>query len=356
MGFLLFSMGNVLAICGLGLAALGYANGSAGGWVVALVAAGELTILGSVFLLGDDGYQSLEARGSTLLRRKATDKTESVTAGRHASGMTLLIMHFAAYALVWTTGVLGYTRATAQDPFPSVLGLSFKQQGPALVWGVIGAELLFVLAIYVLGPAWWGRFKQLFRYEPPTSTPEPTPPKPPPSLRYRLGLWVFVFGNLLAVTGLLLPAFGLATGRTVGVIAVILAAGEIISASSIFLLGKAGFNELKSRLFGALKRTLPGEPVSQRRHRVGAALLALHVVAQFTALIFPLASHFGVTDDGTFPTVLGLPRQEQLQYFLTLLAAGELLFFAGVYTLGADWWDKFQTLFTPPEKGDSPLF
>jgi hypothetical protein len=156
---------------------------------------------------------------------------------------------------------------------------------------------------------------------------------------------VFVVGNALATTGILLPAFGLATGRMVGVIAVMLAAGEIISLSSIFLLGKEGFKELKSRLFAVLRRTPSGEPISRRRHRVGAAFLALHVAIQLAALVFPIAAHYGIVAEGTFPTVLGLGREDQLKWFVGLLATSELLFFAGVYTLGEDWWGRFRELF-----------
>jgi hypothetical protein len=345
MGFLLFSIGNALAVTGLVLAALGYAQGSAGAWIVALVAVGEITTLASVLALGDDEYQALQARGSTVVQRGDAAHPESVTAPRHVLGISLLIAHLGAYLFVWTTAILAYSTASAQHPFPSVFGLTFDAQGPALVWGVIAAELLFVLAIFVLGPAWWGRFKRLFHYEGSSSPPEPEAPKPAPTLRYRLGLGVFIFGNLLAVTGMLLPAFGFASGRMVGVIAVILAAGEIISASSIVVLGKEGFTELKRRLFAVLKRTPSGKPVSLRRHRVGVSLLAVHVVAQFLALVFPIASHFETAADGTFPTVLGLSRPEQLTWFVGLLVASEALFFAGVYTLGADWWGRFRALF-----------
>jgi hypothetical protein len=345
MGFVLFGIGNGLAIAGLVLAARGYAGGGAGGWIITLVAAGEITVLASVWLLGDAGYKQLEARTSALLRSARADTTP-VAAGRHRFGVGLLILHLATYFVVWTGAILAYARATDDDPFPSVFGLRFEEQGPALVWGVIAAELLFAVSIYVLGPAWWNRFKELFRYESAPARAELEAPRPPPTFRYRLGLGVFILGNVLATIGILLPVFGLARGRMVGVIAVIMAAGEIVSASSIFLLGKEGFKELKARLFGALKRTPPGERVSRRRHRVGASLLALHVVAQLAALVFPIASHYGAFADGTFPTVLGLGRDDQLQWFVGLLVASEVLFFAGVYTLGADWWGKFQALFT----------
>jgi len=155
MGFLLFSIGNALAITGLVLAALGYAQGSTGAWIIALVAVGELTTLGSVLALGNDGYEVLQARSSAILRRNQTTEPESISGQRHLLGMALLIAHLGAYLFVWTTAILGYSTATAQDPFPSVFGLSFDAQGPVLVWGVIGAELLFVLAMLALGPAWW---------------------------------------------------------------------------------------------------------------------------------------------------------------------------------------------------------
>ena len=307
MGFVLFSIGNALAMTGLVLAALGYAQGAAGAWIVALVAMGELTVLGSILMLGDDGYQTLEARGSAILRREAAAKTDSTSARRHGAGMALLLAHLIAYLLVWITGILGYSRASAVDPFPTVFGLSFERQGPTLVWGVIAAELLFVVAIYVLGPAWWGRFEQLFHYAPAAMPLKSEAPKPPPTLRYRIGLGVFIFGNLLAVTGMVFPAFGLASGRMVGVIAVILAAGEITSASSIFLLGKEGFIELKTKLFALLKRTPSGQPVSLRRHHVGV----VHFSSCTSWLSsrrwsFPIASHYGVAANATFPTVLGL--------------------------------------------------
>ena len=339
MGFLLFGLGHGLAVTGLALAAMGHADGTGAGWIIALVAAGELTIFGSLLFLGDEA------------------KPRTTTAGRHVVGIALFIVHLTAYFLVWTAGILAYSRATDESPFPSVLGLPFEEQGPAFIWGVITAELLFALAIYALGPAWWTRFKRLFRYQPPTAPAEPEEPKSPATFRYRLGLGVFIVGNVLATTGILLPVFGLAKGRMVGAIAVIMAAGEIISLSSIFLLGKEGFKELKSRLFAALKRTPSGEPVSHRRHRVGSTLLLLHVATQFAAVVFPIASHYGAVAEGAFPKVLGFGREEQLKWFVGLLVASEVLFFAGVYTLGADWWGRFQSLFIPPDpkRGQTPF-
>lgn len=260
-------------------------------------------------------------------------------------GILLFVLHLVVYFCVWTAGVVSYARATEENPFPTVFGLSFELQGPVFVSGVILAELLFVAALYVAGPEWRRQFGQLFKYRPPGGPPSEEASGPPPTFRYRLGLTVFVVGNVLATTGMLLPVFGLAKGRMIGVIAVILGAGEVISLSSIFFLGKQGFKELKSRLFSALKRPPSGEAISRRRHRVGCALFAAHITLGFVALIFPIGSHFGVAAEGTFPTVLGLGRDQQMKWFIGLLIASELLFYAGVYTLGADWWERFRDLF-----------
>lgn len=345
MGFLLFGLGNALAITGLVLAAMGQAHDLGAPWIVALIGLGELVILASVLVLGDDGYTRLQARGAGLTPEELTPTPAPTTIARHRLGVSLLIVHLALYFLVWTGGILAYSTATERNPLPVVFGVPFEMQGTALIWGVVAAELTFGLAIYVLGPSWWERFKELFRYRPSRAPTELAPATPPPTLRYRLGMAVFAIGNALAVTGLLLPALGFAEGRMIGVIAVIMGAGEVISLSSIFLLGKEGFKQLKARLFAVLKRTPSGKPISRRRHRVGCSMIALHLVAQLAALVFPIASHYGAAPDGTFATVFGLGRQEQLQWFVGLLVASEVLFFAGIYTLGADWWGRFHRLF-----------
>ena len=330
-----------MTIAGFVLAAMGYASDPRAGWLVALIVGGQALSLGSM------SFAPLEQPG----RGAATEEAAPVGARRRHIGLTLLIAHIGLYVLVWFAAVLSYAKASAEEPLPSVFGLSFAQQGPAFVWGVVAAELCFAAAVYALGPQWRQRLKQLFRYQPSSTPAVADAPGTPPSFRYRLGLAVFIVGNLLAVVGLLLPVLGFAKGAMVGVIAVMLGAGEVISLASIFLLGKEGFKELKSKLLGLFKRVPSGEPISRRRHRLGCALLALNVLLQFAAVVFPIASHYGIATDGTFPEVLGLGRDEQLQWFVGLLAAAEVSFFAGVYALGADWWARVRGLF---ETGSEP--
>jgi hypothetical protein len=332
MRFAFFSLGSAMTIAGFVLAALGYASDPRAGWIIALIVGGQALSLASMSFVADEGLGGGAG-------------TDAVSARRQHLGFALLVAHIGIYVVVWFAAVLSYAKATLNNPLPSVFGLTFKQQGPAFVWGVVAAELCFAAAVYALGPEWRHRLRQLFRYQPSSTPVVAEASSPPPSFRYRLGLGVFIVGNLLAVTGLLLPLLGFAKGSMVGVIAVMLGAGEVISLASIFFLGKEGFKELKSKLFGIFKRVPSGKPISRRRHRVGCTLLALNVLLQFAALVFPIASHHGVASDGTFPEVLGLDRSEQLQWFVGILAAAEVLFFAGVYALGADWWARFRALF-----------
>jgi hypothetical protein len=341
MGFTVFTVGSLMAISGLLLAALGLVGRVEGWWIIALIACGQALAVGGASFLGEDRVERLASAGKPR-----------PTAARQRVGSALLVAHLLLYLWVWSIGVLSYAGATDADPLPSVFGIPFGRQGPVIIWGVVVAELSFLAAVYVLGPQWRQRFTQLFRYQPQPVSVDTEMPRAPPTFRYRLGLGVFIVGNVLATAGLVLPALGFAKGPMVGVIAVMLGAGEVISLSSVFLLGKEGFKELKAKLFGALKRVPTGKSISHRRHRTGCALLALHVALQFAALVFPIASHYGVVADGTFPEVLGLNRDEQLRWFVGLLAAAEIVFFAGVYTLGADWWGRFRALF---EKGSDPF-
>jgi hypothetical protein len=327
------------------MVAFGFTHGGYVALLIGLLGLGEALILGSILFLGDDGYRRLEARTSMVPRRGADATTIEVTQRRHRVGIGLLVAHVLGYFLVWAAVVIAYTHGSPDDPFPKVAGLTFEQQGPAFLWAVVVCELLFAGAIYVLGPTWWQRFKDLFRYEEDPHAGEESAPRQPERLRYRLGLIVFIVGNLLAASGLILPALGLGRGKLVGLIALLMASGEVVSLASIFLLGKEGFKELKRRLFSALKRTPPGERISLKRHRVAIALLVLHVFAQVAAVMLPIIAHYGSTSLGSFPEVLGLDRGDQLRWFVGLLATAEVLFFAGIYTFGADWWGRFRALF-----------
>ena len=161
-----------MTIAGFVLAAMGYASDPRAGWLVALIVGGQALSLGSM------SFAPLEQPG----RGAATEEAAPVGARRRHIGLTLLIAHIGLYVLVWFAAVLSYAKASAEEPLPSVFGLSFAQQGPAFVWGVVAAELCFTAAVYALGPQWRHRLKQLFRYQPSSTPAVAEAPGTPPRL------------------------------------------------------------------------------------------------------------------------------------------------------------------------------
>ena len=140
-GFALFVTGHALAVIGLGVAAFGFAHGSYVTLVIGLTGIGEALILGSILFLGDDGYRRLEARMSVVPpRRRADATTLEVTQRRHRLGIGLLVVHVLGYFLVWAAAIIAYTRATPDDPFPTIAGLTFCL---GLVLVVVGGAELF---------------------------------------------------------------------------------------------------------------------------------------------------------------------------------------------------------------------
>ncbi|MDH3844333.1 MAG: hypothetical protein OES69_10375, partial [Myxococcales bacterium] len=71
-----------------------------------------------------------------LSRRRADATTLEVSQQRHRLGIGFLVVHVLGYFLVWAAAIIAYTRATLDDPFPTIAGLTFEQQGPAFVWAV----------------------------------------------------------------------------------------------------------------------------------------------------------------------------------------------------------------------------
>jgi hypothetical protein len=57
--------------------------------------------------------------------------------------------------------------ATAEGPGAPVWGLDIAKQGDLVFWLFLIGELSFLVAIYVLGAEWWGKFRRIFVWEKP---------------------------------------------------------------------------------------------------------------------------------------------------------------------------------------------
>ncbi len=157
-GMFLIVGGHVILLIGLVLPFLGTGAAISG----AVILAGEVTALASIVFLSKEGFKAIKAK---MVGAVNATYTAPVGRTRHFIGVILLCTNvlttyaFAAYA--W----LVFDRITPENPFPEVLGFGFQQQGDLVLWLFLAGEITFVLAIYVLGAEWWGKFRRIFVWE-----------------------------------------------------------------------------------------------------------------------------------------------------------------------------------------------
>jgi hypothetical protein len=162
-----------------------------------------------------------------------------------------------------------------------------------------------------------------------------TDQNPPNGWRFRVGLIFFVLGWLCP---LLIP---LVTRSDLPVETKTLLTGffllglpEIFSVISIVILGKSGFEYIKSKAFAFLKRVVPRGQVSRTRYRVGLFMLLPHVIYAYL----------------TFYAPDSIPGYADARISMNLIA--DFLFLITLFVLGGDFWDKVRALFIYDAKAD----
>ena len=146
--------------------------------------------------------------------------------------------------------------------------------------------------------------------------------------RFRLGLIVLVGGWMCPLLVPVVVATDLPTEwKTVLSGLLMVGIPEIFTVAAIAILGKSGFNLIKDRLFGFLKRHGPADVVSRTRYRIG---LVMFVVP----LLFGWLAPYGPD------RILGHEVQNLWVNIVT-----DLTFIASFFVLGGDFWDKLRALF-----------
>jgi len=154
-GMFLIVGGHVILLIGFILPFLGMGAAISG----AVILAGELTALASIVFLGKEGFKAIKAK---MVGTVKASYTAPVGRARHSLGIILLCANvlttYAIAAYAWIV----FAKITPENPFPEILGLSFRQQDDLVLWLFLTGEITFILAIYVLGADWWGRFRNIF--------------------------------------------------------------------------------------------------------------------------------------------------------------------------------------------------
>jgi len=150
----------------------------------------------------------------------------------------------------------------------------------------------------------------------------------PPKSRLIWGGIVFVSGFL---SPLLIPwvlSLELSTGMKT-LLSGLLALGilELFMLIAVGILGRAGFQYLKDKIFGWLKRYGPPDTVSKPRYIIGLIFFSLSILS---GLVIPYIWDF-------VPFI-----KNNLLY---ILITGDVLLVISLFVLGGDFWDKLRSLF-----------
>ena len=157
-----------------------------------------------------------------------------------------------------------------------------------------------------------------------TATAAPTTPA---GWRFKVGVALFA---LMILVWLLIPieaALGMSAGAIAATTAGIAIANKVILLIAIAVMGKAGFQELKGRVFGHVKHLAPAAMVSPTRYTIGLVMFCLPLLQ---GLLETWASHIA-------PQVVGN------RLWVDLLMDAMLI--ASVFVLGGNFWDKLRALF-----------
>jgi len=146
--------------------------------------------------------------------------------------------------------------------------------------------------------------------------------------RFNIGLVILIIGfisplSIPLVTSSPLPA------KWKAVISGALAVGipEVFGIVAIAIMGKSGFNSLKERFFGLIRKHGPPDRVSPTRYRVGLAMFTLPI-------LFGWLGPYGAQH---------VPGYEAHRFVVSVI--GDVMFFTSIFVLGGDFWDKLRALF-----------
>lgn len=150
--------------------------------------------------------------------------------------------------------------------------------------------------------------------------------------RFKFGICIFIFAFSLWLLVPLAASMGASSARVAAITGAIFVANKVLLLTCVAVMGKAGFQQLKSLVFGYAKGLAPSGPVGPVRHVVGLVMFCLPLVS---AMLEPYV-------DNIWPGLR--PNLWQLQ------ALGDLMLIASFFVLGGDFWSKVRALFVRTAK------
>jgi len=102
---------------------------------------------------------------------------------------------------------------------------------------------------------------------------------------------------------------------------------ELFMIISAAVAGKEGFNFIKGKIFGYLKKYGPPDTVSKTRYSIGLVLFLIPIIAGW---LIPYFSHL-------------ISSYEVNRILINIV--GDIILLASLFVLGGDFWDKLRSLF-----------
>jgi hypothetical protein len=149
-------------------------------------------------------------------------------------------------------------------------------------------------------------------------------PEPAAGWRFKVGIALFAW---IILSWLLIPieaALGMSAGIMAATTAALVVSNKILFLIASAVMGKAGFQELKAKLFHKLT---PLAEVSLMRYRIGLVMFFLPFLQ---GLLETWAGHIA-------------PQLVQNRLWIDILMDGMLI--ASLFVLGGNFWDKLRALF-----------
>jgi hypothetical protein len=146
--------------------------------------------------------------------------------------------------------------------------------------------------------------------------------------RFRIGIALFTMGLLSPLFVPLVTATNLSTEwKTTMSGLLLLGIPELLWLIAAAVMGKSGFDYIKSKAFGFVRKHVLPDSVSPMRYRIGLILLFLPLLFGWLAPYAPqLVPTYG-------------------EHPFRWLVGGDLLVLASLLVLGGEFWDKLRALF-----------
>ncbi len=149
-----------------------------------------------------------------------------------------------------------------------------------------------------------------------------------PKRRLVIGGAIFIIGFLMPLLVAVVAKMNMSLGLKTTISALLLLGiPEVFMLITIAILGKEGYNYLKDKLFGFLKRYGPPQKVSRFRYYIGLVMFCLPF---FAGWLLPYIDHL-------------LPGYQEYELYVNI--GGDILLLISLFVLGGEFWDKIRSLF-----------